>query len=87
LGTASLCLLLVACGDRAGQAPLQDRLAALRACSAALPAAMTRADRHLGTELQKLEHCMARRSLPGRATFDPLSNSLRYAYDPPTLRF
>lgn len=36
---------------------------------------------------RQLERCMAHRALPGRATFDPGANAIRFAYDPPTLRF
>jgi hypothetical protein len=30
---------------------------------------------------------MARRALPGHASFDPGAKAIRFAYDPPTLRF
>jgi hypothetical protein len=37
--------------------------------------------------LRQLERCMARRALPGRATFDAGAKAIRFAYDPPTLHF
>jgi hypothetical protein len=83
--TAVVLLLANGCADRAVQAPAQDRLATLRACSGAFRASAMRL--RLPGALRSLERCMARRALPGHASFDPGAKAIRFAYDPPTLRF
>jgi hypothetical protein len=83
--TAVVFLLATGCADRASQASPQDRLAALRACSTAVRTSALRT--HPTGALRQLERCMARRALPGHATFDAGAKAIRFAYDPPTLRF
>jgi hypothetical protein len=83
--TAVVLLLATGCADRASPVSQQDRLAALRACSTAVRVGAPRT--RLTGALRQLERCMARRALPGRATFDAGAKAIRFAYDPPTLRF
>jgi hypothetical protein len=87
---ASLLALLCGCGERLADAGAQDRHAALRACSdRAILAVLPRDSVELLSSLRRLETCMAVRDLRGRATYDPKTNAVRFAYEPerPSLRF
>jgi hypothetical protein len=90
LVAASLLVLLTGCGGQLDGAQARGRLAVLRACSdRSIVAALPKDGAEWLSSLRKLETCMAVRNLRGRATYDPKTNAVRFAYEPerPSIRF
>jgi hypothetical protein len=87
---ASLLALLSGCGGRLDGVQAQGRVAVLRACSdRSIVATLPKDGVELLSSLRRLETCMAVRNLRGRATYDPKTNAVRFAYEAerPSLRF